>query len=357
MRREAVGKQGGSRGQKRAAKVKARQQRLAQEEALREQHARLVVDRADDPRFVQRRIGEDGSASLQWDPNTPAGRELGGALESQLDRFRQKFGREPGADDPVFFDPDADTPVAMNPDTVVSAFNEMIEHAAEAGIDPALLKASRDLGYIVTTENQHLFSAADVQAWQDAVESYQAGVDEDDGEDGGLEDLLGLLTDQLESVVAATVADRSAETARVFTAQVMATDLAVGEEIGVTEDDEGGVPGLSMAFAVLAGWLAAAREDVVDPRMADRVIAWIGAGLGSDCARAAERAAGILGAETAGDVTVQELADELQDDFLPVLIWLAAGVVAEYGNGNVGWLGHGEEFDQPDADGPEVVDI
>jgi hypothetical protein len=47
------------------------------------------------------------------------GRELGGALESQLDRFRQKFGREPGADDPVFFDPDADTPVAMNPDTVV----------------------------------------------------------------------------------------------------------------------------------------------------------------------------------------------------------------------------------------------
>jgi hypothetical protein len=125
-----------------------------------------------------------------------------------------------------------------------------------------LLKAGRDLGYIVTTENQHLFSAADVQAWQDAVESYQADVDEDDCEDGGMEDLLGLLTDQLESVVAATVADRSAETARVFTAQVMATDLAVGEEIGVTEDEEGGAPGLSMAFAVLAGWLAGAREDV-----------------------------------------------------------------------------------------------
>jgi hypothetical protein len=93
MRREPVGKQGGSRGQKRVAKVKARQQRLAQEEVLREQHARLVVDRADDPRFVQRRIGEDGSVSLRWDPNTPAGRELGGVLESQLDRFRQKFGR------------------------------------------------------------------------------------------------------------------------------------------------------------------------------------------------------------------------------------------------------------------------
>jgi hypothetical protein len=90
--------------------------------------------------------------------------------------------------------------------------------------------------------------------------------------------------------------------------------------------------------------------------MADRVIAWIGAGLGSDCARAAERAAGIVGAETARDVTVQELADELQDDFLPALIWLTAGVVAEYGNGDGGWLGRGEEFDRPDADGPEVID-
>jgi hypothetical protein len=196
----------------------------------------------------------------------------------------------------------------------------------------------------------------DIQAWRDAVESYQAEVDEDDREDGDLEDLLGLLTDELESVVAATVADRSADPARVFAGQVRATDLAVGEEIGATEDDEGGAPGLSMAFAVLAGWLAAAREEVADPRMADRVIAWIGAGPGADCARAAERAAGILGAETAGDVTVQELADELRDDFLPVLIWLMAGVVAEYGDGDVAWLGRGEEFDDPGAGGSEVVD-
>jgi hypothetical protein len=53
---------------------------------------------------------------------------------------------------------------------------------------------------------------------------------------------------------------------------------------------------------------------------------------------------------------VQELADELQDDFLPALIWLAAGVVAEYGNGDAGWLARGAEFDHPDVDGPEVVD-
>lgn len=50
---------------------------------------------------------------------------------------------------------------------------------------------------------------------------------------------------------------------------------------------------------------------------------------------------------------MQVLADELQDEFLPALIWLTAGAVAEYGNGNVGSLDCGEEFDHADADGPK----
>jgi hypothetical protein len=31
-------------------------------------------------------------------------------LDLQLQAFRTKFGREPGPDDPVFFDPEADEP-------------------------------------------------------------------------------------------------------------------------------------------------------------------------------------------------------------------------------------------------------
>jgi hypothetical protein len=31
-------------------------------------------------------------------------------MQQQLQAFREKFGREPGPDDPIFFDPDADTP-------------------------------------------------------------------------------------------------------------------------------------------------------------------------------------------------------------------------------------------------------
>jgi site-specific recombinase XerD len=31
-------------------------------------------------------------------------------MEQQLEKFRQKFGRDPGPDDPVFFDAEADMP-------------------------------------------------------------------------------------------------------------------------------------------------------------------------------------------------------------------------------------------------------
>ena len=34
-------------------------------------------------------------------------------LEAQRQRFRAKFGRDPGPHDPVFFDPDAIEPVPM----------------------------------------------------------------------------------------------------------------------------------------------------------------------------------------------------------------------------------------------------
>jgi hypothetical protein len=36
--------------------------------------------------------------------------ELRQAMKAQLARFKEKFGREPGPNDPVFFDPDEDTP-------------------------------------------------------------------------------------------------------------------------------------------------------------------------------------------------------------------------------------------------------
>jgi hypothetical protein len=45
-----------------------------------------------------------------WDLASEAGQALSGHLAGLREAFRVKFGREPGPDDPVFFDPEADDP-------------------------------------------------------------------------------------------------------------------------------------------------------------------------------------------------------------------------------------------------------
>jgi hypothetical protein len=341
-----MGKKQRPHGQRRAAKVNARQQRLAQEEVVRENHARLVTERTGDPRFVQRTTGPDGATSLHRDPDTPTGRHMAQVLEGQHERFRQKFGREMRGDDPVFFDPHADTPTPMAPEAMDASFrrtfDELIEQADEIGVDPAFLKASWDLGFMVTTDNQHLFSAADIQAWQDTVEFYQDEDDEFDDE-FDVDDLFDLLAEELQEVVAATIQQRSPAPARLLATRVMQTDMDVNAETQPSDDADQDAPGISLAFAVLAGWLSSAREKhAAVPHMDDRVLSWVEKNLGTEYAQIAEKATGIIGGEPHGDTTVQDLADALDTDFLPALIWLTAGVVAEYEDGDASRLTPGD---------------
>ena len=53
---------------------------------------------------IERTDFDDGSRSISVTP------ELEEDLKEQRKKFIEKFGREPGSDDPLFFDPDADTP-------------------------------------------------------------------------------------------------------------------------------------------------------------------------------------------------------------------------------------------------------
>ena len=92
-----------------------------------------------------------------------------GELEEQKRRFREKFGREPGPDDPVFFDPDAAEPKQIDPDR----FDREVTRAlAQAGIDPAFIYAYRRTGLIVTTQNYPLLSERDRQEWEEALAEY-----------------------------------------------------------------------------------------------------------------------------------------------------------------------------------------
>lgn len=321
-------------GQRRAAKAKARQHRLTEQESRREQHARLVVERAGDPRFIQReRLPDDGRV-VRCDPDSEAGTQISGAFQHQLEKFREKFGREPGPEDPIFFDLDADDPTPLPAGSLFRELDLLVADADEIGVPPALIKAFRDLGYLVTEENRHLFSAAEIETWRETVERYQAE-DESDDDELGEEEPVELLGAEIKAVVVRTLIEPSPQHARDFAARVVEMDLVLADA-GV--DDSAGALGLSTAFAVAARWLAGVREERAAEPVAEEVLGWVGSALGSVSAALSRRAAGILGAPKSSGLTVQELVDELEDDFLPALIWLVVGAVGCYGGGDVTWL-------------------
>ena len=146
-------------------KRRRRERRLADRARRFEDHARLVVARQGDPSYSQRTVMPDGRIAVSIPP------ELVAELQRQQDRFREKFGRDPGPDDPLIFDPDADEPRPL-PE---GSWDEMFQRVADEVDDPmlrAFVLASRDVGYMVTEMNMHLFSAHEVEAFEDAVERH-----------------------------------------------------------------------------------------------------------------------------------------------------------------------------------------
>jgi len=93
-------------------------------------------------------------------------------MQQQLQAFREKFGREPGPEDPIFFDPDADTP---QPFRLEKFLEESTEAMVAAGIRPEIIYAHRKTGgLIVTEENLEKLSAEDIAEWEAAIDEYLA---------------------------------------------------------------------------------------------------------------------------------------------------------------------------------------
>jgi hypothetical protein len=65
------------------------------------------------------------------------------SLQGQVRRFEEKFGRPPGPDDPLFFDPDADEP---QPVSVLHLEQTTVDMLTAAGISPAWIYAYRNTG-------------------------------------------------------------------------------------------------------------------------------------------------------------------------------------------------------------------
>jgi hypothetical protein len=90
-------------------------------------------------------------------------------VAEQLQRFTEKFGRPPGPEDPLLFDPSVDEPRPM----VVEAIeHKMLEALHKAGVRPAMIYAFQKTGRLVTEKNRKKLTKAELKEWTDAVDEW-----------------------------------------------------------------------------------------------------------------------------------------------------------------------------------------
>jgi hypothetical protein len=170
---------------------------------------------------------------------------------------------------------------------------------------------------------------ANEAVWPDGRRVHHERLEPDPVDGPGLEDLIGMLAADLETVISRTLLERSPDAAREFADRVTDTDLAM-----MADGEDAGTLGQSVAFLVLSSWLTAVSDAQFDPRitdpsLTDRALDWVRVVLPPECAPLALRASGTIG--LVPDEDVQQVAADLGDDFLPGLVWFVAGLVAEYG--------------------------
>lgn len=88
--------------------------------------------------------------------------------------FREKFGRDPRTNDPVFFDPHADEPAPLPEE----ARNQMWERLADAMVCQGEMTAEtayamKKTGLLVTEQTEHLLSQAQRDVWRSALEDFR----------------------------------------------------------------------------------------------------------------------------------------------------------------------------------------
>jgi hypothetical protein len=103
----------------------------------------------------------------------PVSDGLAEVIDEQKRRFVEKYSREPGPGDNLFFD--------MPP--LEHAEHFMVEAMKQAGLDPAIIYAFEKTGLLVTEANQHLISDVDRAKWEAAVLEYRAKQGDDDSKE------------------------------------------------------------------------------------------------------------------------------------------------------------------------------
>jgi hypothetical protein len=100
--------------------------------------------------------------------------EMVEALKRQSKAFETKFGRPPGPNDPVFFNPDSHVPEPMSEQQIAEHGAIVGDAMRKVGVDPAVVYAYEALGFLATEKNWHLLDAGQRQEWLDAIAEYEA---------------------------------------------------------------------------------------------------------------------------------------------------------------------------------------
>jgi len=189
------------------------------------------------------------------------------ALEAQVRRFEEKFGRLPGSEDPLFFDPDAGEP---QPVSLTGLETETVAMLEAAGICPAWIYAYQHTGGLLPRPDGTFATERDQAEWDQVISRYvrvhQPG---------------------------ATI-DHQAETRKLaiimtsMTLQMAADDPAYGAAMAAQLGMVGGAAGTDSAL--LREYLRACADELGSTLRADRAIvqaageharAWGGASLAS----------------------------------------------------------------------------
>lgn len=98
------------------------------------------------------------------------------AVEKQRDAFRQKFGREPGPDDPLFFDADADTPQPRVRDIMLS---DIVKALQALEFAPDAIYAFHQTGCLGFAADKSGWSPRAVADWVAAAAEFRGAAPKD----------------------------------------------------------------------------------------------------------------------------------------------------------------------------------
>ncbi len=107
----------------------------------------------------------------------PINHETAEIIAQQKKLFREQFGREPGPDDPLFFDPGVAALQFLSDDSTDEIWKSLLQAAGDSGIDLAIVYAMNKTGRMVTEANLEFLTHSELQEWNDAVNEYRQKIE------------------------------------------------------------------------------------------------------------------------------------------------------------------------------------